>query len=182
MSFNKDSEIGSLLSGLTRGYAEGRPTPLTPEQREEALKVALEFVTEANQLLGDEDKIIRTDPQGRNISLAGKKHIREVITAFRGADLVAHYYTHEYAGSTTYSRQHLYAFYPNRVDLHIRNSAKRTVWRTKNRYGDQGRANIYYEPEMRTAVPRGPMETVTEANAQELTGLLEAVKASKPWE
>lgn len=124
----------------------GSSTPLTPEQREQALVVAREFVTEADRLLEGKDQETRIDTQGRRIVLSGENHIRTVITRFKGAQCVAFYYEHPYQGGI-YSKQYLFAFYPDRVDYHVRSLR----------------------------------EKIFEANAQELTELLDAVKGSKRW-
>ncbi len=150
-----------------------------PEQREQTLQVAREFVSEANKLLGDKDREIRTDPHDRNICLTGKKYIETVATAFRDADILADYYEFMRGGNLVYSTQHLYAFYPDRVVHHINNSTSKTEWVPITNYNQP--STFGYMESRQIEIQREPSIKL-EATAEELTGLLNAVKNSKPWE
>lgn len=100
--------------------------PLTPEAREDAMKVGKEVWTESMRLLGDKDEVVRVDPQGikGNLIIAGKRAVDKTI--FRGADLGISRYTFEYhpEAQSRDSTQELWHFYPDHVLKTIRHESE----------------------------------------------------------
>lgn len=140
-----------------RAEMETPITPLTPEAREDAQKVARELWTEGMELLGKEDESIRRDLQHNALIIRGKAIIDK--TNFKGADLSIERHAFLYNKGVTNSRSELYFFYPDHV-LKI----------TRNR-SDTGKGG-------KRLSPRGLTTQKHEANRDELTELLEATTNS----
>lgn len=87
---------------------------LTPEAREDAMKVAKEIWIKSMRLLGGKDEDARRDLEDEPLFLQSKKKLEN--TYFRGADLGIDRYHFEYDGKViTHSRQELYIFYLDHV-------------------------------------------------------------------
>ncbi|OGH20457.1 MAG: hypothetical protein A3D74_00245 [Candidatus Levybacteria bacterium RIFCSPHIGHO2_02_FULL_37_13] len=161
-----EQRINRLLHSLIFPFEpeDRSQEPLTPEEREKALQMAKQVVGEGNKILGDKDSIARKDPKGRFLEIDGKKHIDEIVTAFRGAELLVSIHEHLYEGDTTYSKQDLYVFYQDRIQNRISYSKRR--WES----GMHGSVSIILPGH----------EIVREANEQDLIELIQSIRSSQP--
>lgn len=133
-----------------------RERRLTLKEKEEALGVAKQVVSEGNKLLRDRDRVELRDTKDRLLRITGKEHIETVVTGFRGAELLVD--TIEDAkkiGNNVYDKQDLYVFYPDSVVNDVR-----------------------YRP--LDSWTSYDIERV--ANAQDITGLLENIRNSRSLE
>lgn len=134
-------------------------TVLSPEAREDAMKVAKDVWIESMKLLGDKDKVIRSDPTKakNNLIIEGKRKMDATI--FKGADLGMTRYSFEYDGDAQHSTQELWHFYPDHVQKTIRHSSQKS---------DTGE----FLP------PRGLATEKVEADKEELSSLLQDIRSS----
>ncbi|MDO8620885.1 MAG: hypothetical protein Q7R31_01250 [Candidatus Levybacteria bacterium] len=147
------------LTGTKSIYRKEMEAPvtrfLTPEAREDAMKVAKEIWIKSMRLLGDKDKDVRRDFKDEPLFLEGKKKLEN--TWFRGADLGIDRYHFKYDGKViTHSRQELYIFYLDHVVKITRNM----------QYINEGKNS------------RGLTIEEHEANRDELINLLDVVQNS----
>jgi hypothetical protein len=167
INFNMQDESGESLLKKTRemfahvqnAYIREEELPvtrLTPEAREDSMKVAKEIWIESMKLLAGKDENVRRDSNNHALILKGKKGLED--TMFKGADLVVDRYHFEYEGDITHTKQEHYAFYLDNVLKTTRNSA------------DTEEGKIF--------PPKGSAVEKHEANRDELAELLEVVKSS----
>ena len=148
-----------MLTDAKHGLRREMEAPiarLTPEAREDAIKVAKEIWVESMRLLGGKDENVRRDSNGDALILESKKKLDNTI--FEGADLGINRYHYEYENNVTYYKHELYTFYPDHVLKTTRNSSRHN--------------------EGKKLAPRGLATEKHEANRDELRELLEVVKNS----
>lgn len=136
---------------------------LSPEAREDALKVAEEIRAEANKLLRDQEKVVRVDPNKikGNLIISGKALTDKTI--FQGADLGMSRYTFDYHPETQSQdiTQELWHFYPDHVLKTVRHSSE-----------------TYSGQQLK---PKGLATEKTEADRDDLQTLLGDIKTSAPF-
>ena len=132
-------------------------SPLTPEQRAEALKVAEEFKREAEKFLTGKNYVPVDTKLGFKIELSGKEFLKQVMTDFKDADLVAAYDGHSDEEDLRSTTRYTYVFYHDRVMEHRRSKTTTEL--------DTGGVSV------ETSDP-----IVLEADAPKIQYLLDAIK------
>lgn len=135
---------------------------LSPEAREDALKVAEQIKTKAAELLAEKDRVIRVDPTKAkgNIEIMSKKGLEGTI--FEGAELGASRYTFKnHPDGSQDSIQELWHLFPDHAMKTIRNES------------ESGSGRVL--------APKGLAIEKIEADRDELGALLADIEASAPY-